>query len=299
MIPTAFHRGLRYALVAALAVLAGTPFAPAGATHDAAFADSTSAADSARVSDPKSIEIADRVMRVLGGRDHWDAVRGLEWTFEVARHDSRSGRDSVLTSRRHAWDKRTHWHRVSGTTPDGTAFLVMHKLGATQGSAWIDGKPVEGDDITTWLHRADSLWVHDGYLMFLPYKLRDPGVILKYGGIFREGDDLSDVLAVSFDHPAEPAGSGYEVYVNRATRRVDSVLIDPAPPRTIAGPSHEPPGTRKTPRLVLLYPWEQHGDLWFPVARFSPSEAAVDGSVGYFRNIELRSSFPAAEFSQP
>ena len=58
------------------------------------------------VSDPRAIEIADQVMTALGGRQGWDRLRCLRWTFEVAVNDT------LRPGRRHTWDKHTGWHRV-------------------------------------------------------------------------------------------------------------------------------------------------------------------------------------------
>ena len=44
-------------------------------------------------SDPRAIEVADQVMKALGGKESWDRLHVLRWTFEVAVGDTlRAGR---------------------------------------------------------------------------------------------------------------------------------------------------------------------------------------------------------------
>jgi len=50
-------------------------------------------------SDAKAVEIADQVMTALGGKQQWDALKGLRWSF-----GSMVG-DSVRSTRRHAWTR--------------------------------------------------------------------------------------------------------------------------------------------------------------------------------------------------
>src|SRR5262249_6451182 len=128
-------------------------------------------------SDPKAVEIADQVMAALGGKKQWDALRGIRWSF-----GAQVG-DSVRSSRRHAWDKQTGWPRVDGVNRMGQSFTFIHTLGdTTSGMAWMNGNRVEGDSLHKLIKRAYALWVNDTYWMLMPYKLRDPGVTLKYAG---------------------------------------------------------------------------------------------------------------------
>jgi len=41
---------------------------------------------------------------------------------------------------------------------------------------------IEGDSLTKLMASAKRMWTNDTYWMLMPYKLRDPGVILKYDG---------------------------------------------------------------------------------------------------------------------
>ncbi len=227
-------------------------------------------------SDPGAIAMAGKVMGALGGQQRWDALRGLRWTFGVATHDT------VLTSRRHAWDKFTGWHRVEGRTRAGVSFVFVHRLFSDEGHAWMNGNPIEGDSLKKLMAQANSLWINDTYWMLMPYKLRDPGVILKDdGGADSEGKAYQK-LALSFDHVGQTPGDRYWVYVDPQNSRVVrwEMILQGDPP---AGP----------PAAYSWEDWEQHDGLWFPTAH-------RNGTRNVFtREIETVASFPAGTFEKP
>ena len=257
---------------AALLAVAALVTAPARAGDAPAV---PAAADSSRVSDPQAVAIADQVMVALGGKQRWDALRGLRWSFEV------SSNDTVRSVRHHSWDKYTGWHKVSGKTRAGVDYLFIHKLNSDEGMAWMGGAKIEGDSLKKLLKRSNSLWINDSYWMQMPYKLRDPGVTLKYAGSKRLGDYVYDKLALSFDKVGDTPGDHYWVYVNRANHRIDRwdmVLQGSQPP----------------PDSYTWDDWEQHDGLWFATAKHG-----ADKHVIYTRAIETVRSFPASEFTQP
>lgn len=242
--------------------------ASGGRTATAAPADSAA-------SDPRAVAIADRVMKKLGGREHWDALVGLRWTFEVAQNDT------VRSIRRHSWNKHTGWHKVSGATRDGSTYLLIHNMNNDEGKAWMGGNPIDGDSLKKLMTRARALWINDSYWFLMPYKLRDPGVILGYEGTTREGDYLFDKISLSFKSVGNTPGDRYWVYVNQASGRVEKweyVLQETQPP----------------PVAWTWDDWEEHGGLWFATAR-----RGAEGRTIYTRSVETVSAFPASEFTAP
>jgi hypothetical protein len=242
----------------------------------ASQADSAAApVDSSRISDPKAVQIADQVLRSLGGRERWNKLTGLRWTFQSG------NRDTMRVSRRHAWNKTEGWHRMSGATRDGDEFLFLHRIHTNEGSAWVDGNPVQGDSLAKLLQRANALWTNDSYWLLMPYQLRDSGVVLKYAGTERNGDTLYDKLAVSFDRPGGAQGDHYWVSVNRATRRIEKweyVLEGEKPPA----------------KAWTWEGWEQHDGLWF-----STVKRGVNGLEVRTTAIETVDEFPPSEFVHP
>jgi hypothetical protein len=224
--------------------------------------------------DAKSARLAGEVMKALGGQQRWDALKGLRWTF------GSSQADTVRSSRRHAWDKHTGWHRVEGKTRTGGTFLFIHDLNTGEGMAWMDGNRIEGDSLRTLLKRAKSIWINDTYWMLMPYKLRDPGVILAYDGEAEADGVRYDKLALSFENVGDTPGDRYWVWIEQKSRRVrrwDMVLQGSQPP----------------PRSYTWEGWEEHDGLWFPTAH-RQEQANV-----FTRDIETVKEFRPGEFTGP
>jgi hypothetical protein len=227
-----------------------------------------------KASDPQAVKIADQVMKSLGGKKRWDDLEGLRWTF------GSSVGDTIRSTRRHAWNKHTNWHRVEGKTRAGQAYCFIHQVGTDQGMAWMDGVAIEGDSLQKLLKRAQSLWINDTYWMLMPYKLRDPGVTLKYDGESKAGGVTYDKLALSFENVGETPGDRYWVYVNRGDHRVEKwemVLQSDQPP----------------PRAYTWEGWEQHDGLWFPTAH------RQDKTNVFTNAVETVKGFGPTEFVAP
>jgi hypothetical protein len=225
-------------------------------------------------SDPQAVRIADQVMAALGGKARWDKARYFRWTFEA------SVNDTLRPGRRHLWDKYTGWHRVDGTNRAGQAFCYIENLNDSTGMAWVNGQPIEGDSLKKLMHAAHGQWINDSYWFLMPYKLRDPGVTLKYDGEVKDSTGaVEDRLALSFENVGMTPGDRYWVYVNRATHRIvrwDHLLQGNPPPPT--------PWT--------LEGWEQHGALWFATAHRNTNR------IVYTRAVAMTAPGPS-EFKAP
>ena len=225
-------------------------------------------------SDPKAVAIADQVMDALGGKERWDHLHGLRWSFDVVVNDT------LRSSRRHSWDKRTGWHRVEGVNRAGQPFLMIDQIDGQGGMAWMASQSIEGDSLGKLMKRAKSLWINDTYWMLMPYKLRDPGVTLGYDSEVKENGKTYDKISLSFDHVGETPGDHYWVYVNRANHRVekwDMVLQGDQPP----------------PVSWTWEGWEKHDGLWFP------TEHRKGTTTVFTRNVETVSEFKPGEFKNP
>jgi hypothetical protein len=154
------------------------------------------------IADARSAEIAEQVMQRLGGHDAWEAARFLTWNF--------------FGSRRHLWDKHTGDIRVEGRDRDsGDTYLVLMNLNNKQGRAWVNGAEVtDAETLGVFLERGESAWINDSYWMFMPYKLRDPGVTLKHlGKAAMEDGRPAEVLELTFAEVGRTPENKYQVYV--------------------------------------------------------------------------------------
>ena len=168
-----------------------------------------------RVSDARATAVADRVMDALGGKEAWDATRFLRFGFG-------SVRDGKFMGRTHTWDKWTGRYRVEGQTREGDPFVILMNLNTRDGSAWLKGQKLEGDELKKQLERGYGMWVNDTYWLLMPYKMRDPGVILSYAGE-EKGDNgaMYDKVKLTFDNVGLTPRDNYWVWVNRDTGMVD------------------------------------------------------------------------------
>ena len=227
------------------------------------------------VSDTRAIEIADRVTAALGGRERWEQLRCLRWTFESAVNDT------LRPGRRHAWDKHSGWHRVEGKNRAGQRYCTIGNLNDSTGTAWVDGQPIEGDSLKRLLRSARAAWTNDSYWFLMPYKLRDPGALLKYDGEATDSTGaVFDRLALSFDGVGLTPGDRYWVYVNRANQRVErwEYLLQ---------------GAQPPPARWAWEGWEEHGGLWFPTARRNANRTI------YTRAVEVAAQPRPNEFTAP
>ena len=151
---------------------------------------------------PQAIEIADRVMARMGGREAWDSTRHLTWNF--------------FGLRRHAWDKHTGDIRIEGTDREtGEPYLILMNLHHKTGRAWENGEEItDPGALAEWLERGEAIWINDSYWMFMPYKLKDSGVTLGYAGdgTMEDGRE-ADVLQLTFEGVGKTPENRYLVYV--------------------------------------------------------------------------------------
>ena len=146
-------------------------------------------------------------MKALGGKQAWDNTHYLHFTF--------AGR------RTHWWDKWNGRYRVEGQNKEGKKYVVLENINTKEGTAYLDGQKVEGDQAKQLLEAGYGAWVNDTYWLLMPYKMKDPGVVLAYEGEEKGGEAVWDKLALRFDNVGLTPKDRYWVYVNRATHLVD------------------------------------------------------------------------------
>ena len=166
-------------------------------------------------SDPKAVALADEVMRALGGADAWNNVRFLRFDFAVERDGK------LAASRAHTWDKHTGRYRLEGRTREGDPFVVLMNVNTREGSAWLKGAKVEGEDAKKQLENAYGAWINDTYWLLAPYKMKDPGVILASGGEEAKDGVTWDKVVLTFDNVGLTPKDKYWLWVNRQTKLVD------------------------------------------------------------------------------
>jgi class 3 adenylate cyclase len=235
-------------------------------------------------SDARATAIADRVMQALGGAEAWNATRYLRFDFAVD-----SGGKTVA-SRAHTWDKSTGRYRLEAKTKpgperprkEGDPFVVLANVNTKDGSAYLKGRRLEGDEAKSYLDMAYSMWVNDTYWLLMPYKMKDPGVVLTYDGEEKKGAAAWDKVVLTFDNVGLTPKDKYWVYVNRATGLVDKweYVLNGGP-----GP----------PMAFAWQGWTRHGSILLASDRVSQQDEA---SI-HFPVLETPASLPDQVFTSP
>jgi hypothetical protein len=220
-------------------------------------------------SDPKAVRIADEVMKALGGQKAWDETRYVTWNF--------------FGRRTHVWDKWTGELRF-----ENEGAVTLMNLNTKKGKVFRNGTEVtDAAELKKALYDAESAWINDSYWVFMPYKLRDKGVTLKYlGKGTTEAGSSADVLELTFANVGRTPENKYHVFVDDKTRLVTQW--------NYYEKSSDPEPKFKIPWLD----WERHGKILLSANRgeHKHENVAVLDSVpkGVFESpapVDLRSYF--------
>jgi hypothetical protein len=103
----------------------------------------------------------------------------------------------------------------------GVPYVVVMNLHTRQGRAAVEGRPLDGQELSEYLNLANRVWTGETYWLLAPYKLRDPGAILTYEGEESAGGVVQDRLHLRFENVGLTPGDQFWLYVNRNTHLLD------------------------------------------------------------------------------
>ena len=150
-------------------------------------------------SDKKAIEIADKMMEALGGYKAWQDARYIAWTF--------FGQYNI-------WDKKESLFRHE--KGDAVSILAMSK-----GGGRVFNKGVEETDTVQLYNKLSTAYTHfvsNTYFLFMPYKMKDQGVTLKYRFEAKGPDGKpADVLRLTFDRVGVSPDNMHDVWIDKET----------------------------------------------------------------------------------
>jgi len=177
-------------------------------------------------SDPKAVEIADRVIAAAGGQAKWDATRQVRWSESVT--TGQAGMAPILFDE--AWDRWNgrHYQRLRGTEGD---VVVMRHLYETSGTAYYQSgqatRALLRADMDRALGNARERWELDTAILLLPFLLEAPGVKLTLAGEGpgEPGQPPLDDLKLTFDPKDPTRTSTYHAMVNRTTNQIARIEI--------------------------------------------------------------------------
>jgi hypothetical protein len=205
---------------------------------------------------PDPNAIADEVMVALGGAEAWNATHYLRFDFAV----ERGGK--TLVTRAHTWDKWSGRYRLEGKNKKGEPTLALMNLNTKDGKAYLNGKELSGAEAKKALEDAYATWVNDTYWLIMPYKMKDPGVHLAYGGQRKLGAESYDVLVLTFGNVGLTPKDKYWAFINKKTHLMDKwefVLT----------------GEKGPPEAFLWKNWQRYGKIMLSPEKAGATEKIV------------------------
>ena len=158
--------------------------------------------------DPRAVKIAESMMKAMGGQDAWKTARYLRFDFKV------TDGGNVRVDRSHMLDRSTGKYRLQGKTKEGKTSVVLMNMADKTGSAFVDGKKLEGSEAKKAIDDAYGAYINDYYWLAMPWKWMDTGVNLKYLGKRKAGSEDCDVVQLTFGQVGLTPGDRYQAFVS-------------------------------------------------------------------------------------
>ena len=151
-------------------------------------------------SDGKAIEIANEVIEACGGQANWESTRYVTWRN--------------FGKRLQVWDKKTGDIRV-----ENMITIVLMNVNTGKGRAWKYGEELtDRNGLQRALDFGYEAWQYDSYDVFLPFMLKNKGVILKYFGEGEIEGAPVDILEVTFDKVGPTPNAQYHLHIDKSSR---------------------------------------------------------------------------------
>lgn len=211
-------RGMRVLLLAALAATSCGP----SRTTFARYPNAVPAFDRAH-SDPKAVELADKVLAAAGGMEKWNTVKQLRWNETV------SNAGTVVIDGEEAWDRwnARHYGRVFGDHGD---VVIKREIYGEQLDAFGEqpGKRARLDPKETEQAAkvAQERWQFDTAALCMPFLLEEPGSKLAYTGQAQGDAGPLEVITITFDpNDKARAGTSYQVDIDPQTNQIARIEV--------------------------------------------------------------------------
>jgi len=163
--------------------------------------------------DPKAVEVDQAMMQAMGGQDAWNSAHFVRFDFKV------TVGGKMMVDNAHLWDRKDGRYRIEQMPKDGKREVVLFNIADyerdKQGSAYLDGKKLEGDEAKKSLEAGYASYINDTWWLAMPWKWTQPGVNLKYLGPRPCGQGKCDVVELTFGHVGLTPGDMYLAFVSQ------------------------------------------------------------------------------------
>ena len=161
--------------------------------------------------------VAYRVIEAAGGQHALAAMGGLRFDFAF----DRDGERRVMN--KHLWNRKTGAYRIENQDGADSSYVILFNINSYsdsgEGSVYLNGEEVTGEDATSRLQRGYRSFINDTYWLLAPVKMMDPGVTRTL--IADSANATQQVIKLQFDGVGLTPGDTYWMYVNKETGHVD------------------------------------------------------------------------------
>jgi hypothetical protein len=171
----------------------------------------TTEADEKR--DPKAVEVERAMVQAMGGEDAWNASHFVRFDFKV------NAGGKLVQDNHHLWDRKDGRYRIERTLEGGKhevdLFTIADYERDKSGSAYVEGKKLEGDEARKLLQGAYASYINDTWWLSMPWKWMATGANLKYIGTKTRGPETFDVVEITFGNVGLTPGDMYHAFVSQ------------------------------------------------------------------------------------
>lgn len=222
--------------------------------------------------------LAMEVLEAYGGREAWESMRYLRFTFG---NEGAEGRNEVAW---HLWDRARNQYRVEWLQAD-SVLVALFNTNTQEGDVYVNGVEADEESREDLLASGYRRFINDTYWLLAPVKMLDPGVKRAY--MADSSNAEWEVIQLTFEDVGLTPDDTFWFYVDRETGLVVrwSFVLQGNPD---APPAH--------------WNWLEHRDFEVPggTVRFSTRKELLNGSFAIVTDeIELPSNVADSMFASP
>lgn len=268
----------------AICLLLGLGLVGTGCSSDSGSEGDRVAPTDTLTLDTKADSVAYRMLEAHGV-DAFASAPYLRFNFAV---ETPKGSQVVA---RHLWDRTTGDYRVEWTQGEDSTYVALINVRNVEnrepdGSAYLNGNPLEGKMAMEIRQEAYGRFINDSYWLLAPLKTFDPGVDRTY--LPDSSTAQHDVLHLSFGDVGLTPGDEYWLYMSKETGRLDRWAF-----HLESMDEDSPPSA---------FDWTNYTSLQAPdgTVELAPRKEAVGAEQAILTNeLALPSSPPEGAFSNP
>lgn len=240
----------------------------------------------ARAQDARAQTLLQKVVVAHGGMQAWENLRDMTFTITRVALDPRGDVAGAQVSLYYM--KRHGKARVETITGKG---LLVQGFDGQKPWVTLDGKPKTSEAV---LKRAHFLSVNWWYWMGIPFKLKDPGVIVRHKGTLTFRGKPVDILEATFQQGVGETNDRYTYYIDQKNYHILFVefQLQPGVWPKVGGP---------TPKRSTWLDYNKEGPITMHTKRifYGNPELTDKRAILLFRDFTFNSGLPDKLFAAP